>query len=544
MKKIFKRSLRRMTAMICIVSLLCGVGCCEVKADFYADREYVNLAALDYTIVDEVDHLAYVSGYDPSLTATPYAIGVASQFFILGEQRGYNVIGIVDDLFSGYTFSMIYVETNYGMAIGDRAFQGANVNFDSPLITDPSANFIGGEVTDIGKYAFYNFTANNGNMYFDNVTGNIGAHAFEKVWIKTGKFCIQDGMINKIGDYAFKNFFATSVELTDYRELGDGVFQNTSLRSFTFSKKVEVLGSELFKGCDNLTKIILPGENHIRKVEADAFPDMEGLVIVVPSGYDDISAYHFENYENISFQLDSSYSENSNVYQQLKETGANVQIDSATTDSPESSTESPQPMETPVVTESAQPTQTPVATESAQPTEPSTMYTNPQATEATQESLEKGADIAYNNLKYQVIGKNKAVCLGATGQEKKKLIIPDKIKHQGNTYLVTEIGANAFSKNKKIITLKIGKNVSEIGKSAFEECTSLNKISFGKNISVIRKRAFYKDINIRKMEFSGSKLKKVEKKAFSKGKHKKTVLVPPRVEKQKYYRLLQNSIVD
>ena len=144
---------------------------------------------------------------------------------------------------------------------------------------------------------------------------------------------------------------------------------------------------------------------------------------------------------------------------------------------------------------------------------------------------------------YQVTGTNTLRCIGIK-KDKKSVKIADSLKYKGKTYRVTEIGKKAFYKNKKIEQVTLGKNVIEIKDSAFEQCKKLKKVIFGKNLTTIRKRAFYKDKKIVCLDFNGEKLKKVEKKAFSKGEKTKKVWVPSGANEKKYYRLLQSSVVD
>lgn len=80
------------------------------------------------------------------------------------------------------------------------------------------------------------------------------------------------------------------------------------------------------------------------------------------------------------------------------------------------------------------------------------------------------------SVKVYIDGKN-ATVQGPSSKSLNMIVIPDKVKVGKKTYPVTKIADKAFQKNKKIVKVTIGKNVSQIGKSAFENCTALKEIS-------------------------------------------------------------------
>ncbi len=69
--------------------------------------------------------------------------------------------------------------------------------------------------------------------------------------------------------------------------------------------------------------------------------------------------------------------------------------------------------------------------------------------------------------------------------------IPDTIKYQGVTYKVTAVGAKALKGNKKVKTVKFGKNITKIGTEAFSGCTKLTTVSLNANLTTIGAKAFY-----------------------------------------------------
>ena len=87
------------------------------------------------------------------------------------------------------------------------------------------------------------------------------------------------------------------------------------------------------------------------------------------------------------------------------------------------------------------------------------------------------APVAFiDNLRYELKGKEAAVCYEDDSARKKR-IIPDTIRYKGRTYKVTEIQRYAFTNHWKLKELVIGKNVSKIGINAFSNCKNLKKIT-------------------------------------------------------------------
>lgn len=107
---------------------------------------------------------------------------------------------------------------------------------------------------------------------------------------------------------------------------------------------------------------------------------------------------------------------------------------------------------------------------------------------------------ANNSFKVTADGEVEFTGTTATG---KKVVIPETIEHGGVTYKVTSIADKAFSGNKKLSNVVIGKNVTTIGKSAFAKCKKLKKV-----------------------EIKSSSLKTIGKKAFSKNSRNLVVKVP------------------
>ena len=117
---------------------------------------------------------------------------------------------------------------------------------------------------------------------------------------------------------------------------------------------------------------------------------------------------------------------------------------------------------------------------------------------------------AADGLKYKVTAyssKSKSVTVTGSAKKLTALTIPATVRYKNVTFKVTSIGKKAFSKQKKLKSLTIGKNVKSIGANAFSGDKKLAKIKFsGTAIKSIGKNAFK---NIKKnAAFSVKKSKK------------------------------------
>lgn len=566
-KRTHGKKIKRLLAMLCIAALLGNVCSMQVDAHYSTDVRYMQIPSLTFELLS--DDQVRLCKYQKEVNQEPYVLGIPSGINVEARDNTQRVIGIDNNVFINEQFSMIYVETNNGMEIGKYAFNKVSVNHTNSYVTDMDVNFLGGKkkgpITDIGEYAFAYFYVPGGYVHIDNVTGKIGAHAFEQASILES-FDIADGLIEEIGESAFRSFHASSFHIPDYKKVDACAFSRANFKTFQLSDKVESIGSRIFEDCDALEEITLPAENHIKEVSADAFPDNKGLRINVPAGYEDLSAYHFDQYQNLTFCLSPKYTTESEVYKQLAATGAEVVIQSfvaatstdskttttqATTTEPEATTT--QATTTESEASAGKTTGSDTSSQSSTVTNVS-VITNVASSASASASADKGKKSGKKNsvvgtmltrqgISYQITGKNTAVCIGAASP-KKKVTVAASITYKGKSYLVTELGTKAFYMDKTLEYLNLGKNVKKIRRSALERCTQLKRVTFGRNLTTIEKRAFYKDKNLIRLIFDGEKLRTVGKRAFSKGKKSKKVIVPSTADQKRYYKLLQGSIVD
>lgn len=548
-KKMIRKNAKRLLAIVCAAAMLSNVCSIRVDAHYSTDVRYMQIPSLTFELLDD-DKISLVK-YRKEVNQDPYVLGIPSGVNVEGKENTQKLVSIADNVFIEECFSMIYVETNNGLSIGKSAFNKVSVNYSNEYVTDMDVNFKGGKnngpITEIGESAFAYFYVPGGYVHMDNVTGKIGAHAFEQASILKS-FVIEDGLIDEIGEYAFRSFHSSKFQIPDYIKLDEGAFSRANFKAFKLSDKVEYIGSKIFEGCDDLKEITLPAENHIKEVASDAFPDRAGLCINVPAGYEDLSSYHFDQYRNLSYCLSPEYTTDSEVYKRLAATGADIvfkQLTPATTTTMESIEPTNPATQSPEVTTEPAATQNPVIETQI----PAATQTPAATSNAGKKKVESGkaasvgTTLTRQGIRYRITGKNTASCIGAV-KSKKKLTIADSIACKGNSYRVTALNARAFYKDKTLENVSLGKNIETIKTSALEQCTQLKKVTFGKNMTTIEKRAFYKDKNLVRLIFEGGKLRKVGKQAFSKGKKTKKVEVPSYVNQKKYYELLQGSVTD
>ena len=527
----------------------------------------------------------------------------------------YVIGGIKENLFQNYSFQSVTIGTTGVYTIGANAFKNASTIGDFTLT---------GGVSKVSASAFQNFSC--------------------------GSSFKMSGMIDIAEESAFEGIQSNSLSIGKMRIIGNRVFANSCLKKISFSSEVQRIGSQAYAGCDNLQTITLPSScDYLEEVATDAFPNNKGMVVIIPAGCTSITSYHFENYNNFTFELDSSFTTEDSVYKQLEAMGADIRFAAPTatptatpsatpvvtetpvptvtptvtptviptatptatpsatpvvtetpvptvtptvtptviptatptvtpsatpvvtetpvptvtpTVTPTASpvvtetpvptvtptatptvtpvvTETPVPTVTPTVTPTATPSATPVVTETPVPTVTPTPEGNPSSTKP----LKTGDTFVWKGLSYQILNQNQVACTGAVSRQKKVLVIPGKVKINGRTYSVTKISSKAFYNMPKLEKVTLGNQIRVIGKRAFEKCKKLKKVILGKSLATIESRAFYLDKKLKVLDFSGKKLQKVGLRAFSKGKTKKTVLVPKGGNKKKYYRLLQKSIV-
>lgn len=136
-----------------------------------------------------------------------------------------------------------------------------------------------------------------------------------------------------------------------------------------------------------------------------------------------------------------------------------------------------------------------------------------------EEQVKKGQIYQVGSLKYKVTNtsKKQVTVVGTAKKNLKKVTIPATITINQEKYQVTAIGKKAFSKQKKLTRVTIGKNVTSIGA-----------------------KAFYQSKSLKTVVFKTTKLKSTGKQAFS-GISKKAYLNVPNKKKNAYAKLLKKA---
>ena len=81
-------------------------------------------------------------------------------------------------------------------------------------------------------------------------------------------------------------------------------------------------------------------------------------------------------------------------------------------------------------------------------------------------------------------------CVVDCEEDAKRVAIPSKIKSEGKTYVVTEVGASAFKYCKKLTSIKLPDSVSTIGSKAFAYCYKLQSVNIPDGVTKIEDQTF------------------------------------------------------
>lgn len=426
----------------------------------------------------------------------------------------YYMVGIEPRVFQGKSLNSLVVETkksekDFNWVIGTEAFAQAEIGISFP---NAKARFQNGVITAVNPKAFQGARIGC-NLIFDTVEGGIGSYAFQNIEVQ-GNLVIH-GSLTYLEKYALSGVKAQGMDITnDIQEICEGAFLNNSLlREFTLSDSLKILGPRAFEGCDRLERVTLPSSDGERTIAENAFPDREGLTIVIPKGLTDLQAFHLANYKNAVFQTDPDVTADSPVISYLRENGLTYKkgeegaIITPGSEPPEATpTEKPTTVPTEKPTE--KPSQSPVSSVISSPDSGG----HEQVSE--QKKRKKSPVYVFKNITYKIKNKNSVTVTGTAKKKQKKIKIPDTVMIKGRLYKVSEIQKKAFKKQKKLTTVFIGNYVSVVGDEAFASCSKLAKIQFGTGVKKLGKKVLYKDRKLRKIIFKGKKLKKIGRKTF------------------------------
>lgn len=536
-ERLKKRGFKREVAVLCIASLW-------LYSFSVARAETFTSGAIIYR---ETQGCLVVTGYDAANNPDGKLMIPRT---VQKDNSSMQVMGIDSRVFEGQIFSSIDIKTNSGMSIGAYEFLNAKVTGDHP-----SVEISGDKINIIGAYSFSG-TEIDCDVNIRTSVGHIKERAFKDAVINgTLNF---EGSIDILGEYALSGLSVKRIHIPDtIVTIEDGALSNTKIKTWNFGSSLENLGSKVFEGCDSLTSIQLSTNNYIENVATDAFPDREGLVIIIPKGLTKLAKYHFENYQHLVFQVPEDLREDSVVFEYLKEHGLSYKIGEngaimkpgevqdpsvENTPTPEptqaptatpaptqtptptpkptatpTSEPTPKPTQTPTLAPTPEPTQaptpTPTATPTQAPTQAPTAAPTPGKTEEKQEK-QKSSTHYIKNVRYKLQGKNSVMVMGCKKKNVKQVKIPNTVIINKRLYKVVSIKKRAFAGHKHLKKVIIGNYVKKIEDEAFANCGNLEKIEFGTNVVSIGKKVLYQDKKLKKITFHGTKLKKIGKNTF------------------------------
>lgn len=295
-----------------------------------------------------------------------------------------------------------------------------------------------------------------------------------------------------------------------------------------------------------MAAVQLPNSDTVTQVAEDAFPDTEGLTIIIPENLTKLDVFHFNLYNNLIFQTVEDLPDDSPVIRYLEENGLSYKkgkdgelIEPEVT--PNQPTASPQPEVTPdqptdspipevtpnQPTDSPQPEVTPEqpsptpadstiilnVTQTVDTTVLSGSEPNP-VSQNTQDTTSDKSIYTVGKLEYEISGKNQVTVIGMADSKQKSITIPETVQIQDRLHKVTRIGKRAFYGQGQLRKVKVGNYVKKIETEAFAQCSELVHIQFGTGLVEIGGKALYQDKKMKTIIFKGTKLKKIGKKTF------------------------------
>ncbi len=102
-------------------------------------------------------------------------------------------------------------------------------------------------------------------------------------------------------------------------------------------------------------------------------------------------------------------------------------------------------------------------------------------------SAETGTD----GLQYSYNGEDLTATVSRYTGAATELVIPAEVTHEGKTYKVTAIGAEAFRGNSTLTKVTIPEGVTDIGPFAFDTCESLTSVTIPEGVTAIGNHAFH-----------------------------------------------------
>ncbi len=292
---------------------------------------------------------------------------------------------------------------------------------------------------------------------------------------------------------------------------------NEGLTDIVIPSSVENVGNYVFAGCHNLSNVkILPG---VKCIGSNIFFQCKSLKdITIPDSVESIDSFLDNDRNPITIHASSG----SYAAAYAKEYGYNLIID----DADPSPTEPTKPDTTTQQPQETQTTQQQSTTETA----PTTATAPTTEASPSMAEVETTLEVTNADCKVRVTSVSQenptAEYVAAKNKKASEIQIPDSVTVNGITYKVTAVAKNAFSGNKKVKKIVIGKNVTSIGKNAFANCKNLKTIVV--KSTKLTKKSIAKNVlkgTSKKLTIKVPKNKLAAYKKYFKGKGNKTVRV-------------------
>lgn len=110
------------------------------------------------------------------------------------------------------------------------------------------------------------------------------------------------------------------------------------------------------------------------------------------------------------------------------------------------------------------------------------------------------------------------------------LVIPGTVRHEGNVYTITSIGAKALAGAKNITSVTMPSTISSIGDFAFEGCTGLENIIFPGSPVAFGQGVFFRCTALRNISI-GSDWTQLDFRMFRWSENLQSVNIPARIQK-------------
>lgn len=128
--------------------------------------------------------------------------------------------------------------------------------------------------------------------------------------------------------------------------------------------------------------------------------------------------------------------------------------------------------------------------------------------------LATGTEFKQGSLEYVAVksGSKQAVKVKKGKKAAGNVVIPDKVTFANKSYAVIGIEDKAFTGNRKIKKVTMGKNIKSIGKEAFRKCTKLGQVTIRSvKLSRVGNKAFYGTAKKLKIKAPKAKMKAYKK---------------------------------